>query len=86
MVYAGKYRSSNEVRAFNSENASLLKSFQRILMLPYGPMLKKQRAAIHQMLNPKGSLWWSRRHCTLAKSDPLAQLSVPTMISWRVQR
>ncbi|KZT66878.1 cytochrome P450 [Daedalea quercina L-15889] len=37
MVYAGKYRSSNE----------------RIVMLPYGPMLKKQRAAMHQMLNPK---------------------------------
>ncbi|EJD42206.1 cytochrome P450 [Auricularia subglabra TFB-10046 SS5] len=37
LVYAGKYRSGNK----------------RLVLLPYGPMLKKQRAAFFQMLNAK---------------------------------
>lgn len=37
LVYAGKYRSDNK----------------RLVLLPYGPMLKKQRAAFFQMLNSK---------------------------------
>jgi len=29
---------------------------QRLVLLPYGPQLKKQRAAVFQMLNARGEL------------------------------
>ncbi|KAJ7250754.1 cytochrome P450 [Mycena rebaudengoi] len=37
LIYAGKYQSNN----------------QRLVLLPYGDTLKKQRAAFHQMLQPR---------------------------------
>ncbi|KAH9914736.1 cytochrome P450 monooxygenase [Fomitopsis serialis] len=37
LIYAGKYRSGNK----------------RLVLLPYGPLLKKYRAAVHTMMNPK---------------------------------
>ncbi|KAJ6498361.1 cytochrome P450 [Mycena vitilis] len=37
LVYAGKYQSSN----------------QRLVLLPYGEVLRRQRAAFHQMLQPR---------------------------------
>ncbi|KAG6812982.1 hypothetical protein H0H92_014913 [Tricholoma furcatifolium] len=39
LVYAGKYQSHNK----------------RLVLLPYGPELKTQRAAFYQMLQPRGS-------------------------------
>ena len=38
MIYAGKYQSSDK----------------RMVLLPYGDRLKRQRAAFHQMLQPRG--------------------------------
>ncbi|KAG6911402.1 hypothetical protein DXG01_016499 [Tephrocybe rancida] len=38
LIYAGKYQSHNK----------------RLVLLPYGPDLKKQRAAFYQMLQPRG--------------------------------
>lgn len=41
LIYAGKYQSQNK----------------RLVLLPYGDELKKQRAAFHRMLQPRGN--WS---------------------------
>ena len=58
LIYAGKYQSNNK----------------RMVLLPYGEHLKKQRAAFHQMLQPRGLCGHLRHRCPGKRYNSFYQL------------